>query len=170
VRRNKANLGPWFCQRIAGAEDSGHRKTQFYALLGKTHPRDSEPVSGRNSLLTGNLQGILRQSGPFWRKIACKNAAKSVSCRTIPYKMKQGINSRQTGNLLSRAGNLQRLAGSCPPCAGISPDLSRTWREVVAAAASMKGLWKRDGRRKFPYCAQKRGVRYLMGWTLPPAG
>jgi hypothetical protein len=33
----------------------------------------------------------------------------------------------------------------------------------------MKGLWKRDGRRKFPYCAQKRGVRYLMGWTaLPP--
>jgi hypothetical protein len=33
----------------------------------------------------------------------------------------------------------------------------------------MKGLWRRDGRRKFPYCAQKRGVRYLMGWTaLPP--
>jgi len=33
--------------------------------------------------------------------------------------MKQGINSRQTGNLLSRAGNLQRLAGNCLPCAGI---------------------------------------------------
>jgi hypothetical protein len=29
--------------------------------------------------------------------------------------MKQGINSRQTGNLLSRAGNLLRLAGNCPP-------------------------------------------------------
>jgi hypothetical protein len=33
----------------------------------------------------------------------------------------------------------------------------------------MKGLWKRDGRRKFPYCAQKRGVRYLMGWTALPS-
>jgi hypothetical protein len=33
--------------------------------------------------------------------------------------MKQGINSRGTGNLLSRTGNLQRLAGNCPPCAGI---------------------------------------------------
>ena len=52
-----------------------------------------------------------------WRKIARKNAAKSVSCWTIPYKMKQGINSRRTGNLSSRAGNLQRLAGNCPPCA-----------------------------------------------------
>jgi len=50
-----------------------------------------------------------------WQKIARKNAAKSVSCRTIPYKMKQGINSRRTGNLLSRAGNLQRLAVNCPP-------------------------------------------------------
>jgi hypothetical protein len=29
--------------------------------------------------------------------------------------MKQGINSRRTGNLLSRAGNLLRLAGNCPP-------------------------------------------------------
>jgi hypothetical protein len=28
--------------------------------------------------------------------------------------MKQGINSRRTGNLLTRAGNLQRLAGKCP--------------------------------------------------------
>ena len=33
----------------------------------------------------------------------------------IPYKMKQGINSRRTGNLLSRAGNLLRLTGNCPP-------------------------------------------------------
>jgi hypothetical protein len=31
----------------------------------------------------------------------------------------KGINSRGTGNLLSRTGNLQRLAGNCPPCAGI---------------------------------------------------
>jgi hypothetical protein len=52
------------------------------------------------------------------RKIARRNAAKSVSCKTIPCKMKQGINSRRTGNLSSRAGNLQRLAGNCPPCAG----------------------------------------------------
>jgi hypothetical protein len=29
--------------------------------------------------------------------------------------MKQGMNSRQTGNLLSRAGNLLRLAGNSPP-------------------------------------------------------
>jgi hypothetical protein len=43
-------------------------------------------VSGRNSLLTGNFTTI----GPFWRRIDCKNAAKLVSCRTIPYKMKQG--------------------------------------------------------------------------------
>src|ERR1700737_5608095 len=60
-----------------------------------------------------------------WGKIIRKNAAKSVSCRAIPYKMKQGINSCRTGNLLSRAGNLLRLTGNCPPCAGISPDLSR---------------------------------------------
>src|ERR1700730_10137395 len=40
-----------------------------------------------------------------------KVTAQSVSCRTIPYKMKQAINSRRTGNLLSRAGNLLRLAG-----------------------------------------------------------
>src|ERR1017187_10542593 len=66
-----------------------------------------------------------------WQKLARKNAAKSVSCRTIPYKMKQGINSRRTGNLLSRAGNLQRLAGNCPPCAGISPELSRFPHSVV---------------------------------------
>src|SRR3984893_5000849 len=60
-----------------------------------------------------------------WRKIVGKNAAKSVSCRAIPYKMKQGINSRRTGNLLSRAGNLLRLTGNCPPCAGISGSSAR---------------------------------------------
>ena len=47
----------------------------------------------------------------------CEIQAKSVSCKTIPCKMKQGINSRRTGNLSSRAGK-QRLAGNCPPCAG----------------------------------------------------
>jgi hypothetical protein len=51
----------------------------------------------------------LSENLAVWRKIARKNAAKSVSCTTIPYKMKQGINSRRTGNLLSRAGNL----GNC---------------------------------------------------------
>ena len=60
-----------------------------------------------------------------WRNCARQNAAESVSCRTIPYKMKQGINSRRTGNLLSRAGNLQRLAGNCRPCAGFRQNLSR---------------------------------------------
>ena len=54
-----------------------------------------------------------------WRNCTRQNAAESVSCKIIPYKMKQGINSRRTGNLLSRAGNLQRLAGNCRPCAGI---------------------------------------------------
>jgi hypothetical protein len=49
-----------------------------------------------------------------WQKIARENAAKSVSCRPIPSKIKQGINSRRTGNLLSRTGNLQRLAGKLP--------------------------------------------------------
>jgi hypothetical protein len=47
----------------------------------------------------------------------------------------QGINSRRTGNLLSRAGNLLRLTGNCPPCAGISPDLSRL-------AARTDELWR----------------------------
>ena len=42
----------------------------------------------------------------------CEITAKSVSCKTIPCKMKQGINSRRTGNLSSRAGNsvLQGIA------------------------------------------------------------
>ena len=42
----------------------------------------------------------------------CEIPAKSVSCKTIPCKMKQGINSRRTGNLSSRAGNsvLQGIA------------------------------------------------------------
>jgi len=44
----------------------------------------------------------------------------------IPYKMKQGINSRRTGNLLSRAGNLLRLAGNCPP-GGSQLSSSRMW-------------------------------------------
>jgi hypothetical protein len=67
-----------------------------------------------NPLLTGKLTENFTKIGPFGEKIASKNAAKSVSCRTIPYKMKQGINSRRAGNLLSRAGNLQRLAGNLP--------------------------------------------------------
>jgi hypothetical protein len=69
----------------------------------------------------GNLQGILRKSGCL-----AKNCPQERSKSwTIHYKMKQGINSRRTGNLSSRAGNLssragnlQRLAGNCPPCAG----------------------------------------------------
>ena len=48
----------------------------------------------------------------------CEIQAKSVSCKTIPCKMKQGINSRRTGRFSNRAGNGQRLAGNCPPCAG----------------------------------------------------
>jgi hypothetical protein len=40
--------------------------------------------------------------------------------------MKQGINSRRTGNLLSRAGNLLRLAGNCPP-GGSQLSSSRMW-------------------------------------------
>jgi hypothetical protein len=39
-----------------------------------------------------------RENRAVWQKAARQNAAKSVSCRTIPYKMKQGINSRRTGN------------------------------------------------------------------------
>src|ERR1019366_7352651 len=94
-------------------------------------PVSGEPVCGANSLLTGNLTGNFTKIGPFGETLPRQNAAESVSCRTIPYKMKQGINSRQTGNLLSRAGNLQRLAGNCPPCAGISPELSRFPHSVV---------------------------------------
>jgi hypothetical protein len=51
-----------------------------------------------NSLLTGKRTGNFTKNWAVWRKIARKTAAKSVSCRTIPYKMKQGINSRRTGN------------------------------------------------------------------------
>ena len=46
-----------------------------------------------------------RENRAVRQKAARQNAAESVSCRIIPYKMKQGINSRRTGNLLSRAGN-----------------------------------------------------------------
>src|SRR5450759_1203167 len=94
-------------------------------------PVSGEPVCGANSLLTGNLTGNFTKIGPFGETLPRQNAAESVSCRTIPYKMKQGINSRRTGNLLSRAGNLQRLAGNCPPCAGSSPVLSRFPHSVV---------------------------------------
>ena len=75
---------------------------------------NGEPVCNANFLLT--IYREFYENRAAARKIARKNAAKSVSCKTIPYKMKQGINSRRTGNLSSRAGNLQRLAG--PPCAG----------------------------------------------------
>jgi hypothetical protein len=77
-----------------------------------------EPVSERNSLLTGNLTGNFTKIGPFGETLPVRYAAESVSCRTIPYKMKQGINSRRTGNLSSRAGNLLRLAGNRPPGEG----------------------------------------------------
>src|ERR1700731_2880339 len=90
-----------------------------------------EPVCGADSLLTGKITGNFYENPAVWRKIVRKNAAKSVSCMAIPYKMKQGINSRRTGNLLIRAGNLLRLTGNCPPFAGISPDFSRLPRPVV---------------------------------------
>src|ERR1700730_3154896 len=67
--------------------------------------RASSSVSG---LLSDGMAVKIR---PVWRNCTRQNAAESVSCNLIPYKMKQGINSRRTGNL-------QRLAGNCPPCAG----------------------------------------------------
>src|SRR5580693_8085370 len=93
-------------------------------------PVEGEPVSGGFPAIRENNREF-RENLAVWQKATRQNAVESVSCRTIPYKMKQGINSRRTGNLLSRAGNLQRLAGNCRPCAGISPDLSRLPRRGV---------------------------------------
>jgi hypothetical protein len=78
-------------------------------------PVGCEPVSGRKFPANREINREFYENRAVWRKIACKNAAESVSCRTIPYKMKQGINSRRTRNLLRRAGNLLRFAGNCPP-------------------------------------------------------
>jgi hypothetical protein len=86
---------------------SSHQSFQTRASRSRTRLGAEFPV---NRELTGNFQKKLAAA----REFARQNAAKSVSCRTIPYKMKQGINSRRTGNLLTRAGNLQRLAGKCP--------------------------------------------------------
>jgi hypothetical protein len=72
----------------------------------RTPPR-GEPVSG--SEFPANRE--FYKNWAVWRNCTRQNAAESASCRTIPYKIKQGINSRRTGNLLSRAGNLQRLQG-----------------------------------------------------------
>jgi hypothetical protein len=79
-----------------------------------------EPVCGGRFPANRENNREFYKNWTVWRNFTRKSAAKSVSCRAIPYKMKQGINSRRTGNLLSRAGNLQRLAGNCPPRAGIS--------------------------------------------------
>src|SRR6202048_5279634 len=45
-----------------------------------------------------------------WRNFTRQNTVGSVSCRTIPYKMKRS-NSRRIGNLLSRAGICGVLQG-----------------------------------------------------------
>jgi hypothetical protein len=48
------------------------------------------------------------------KKLPARTQQNQLVAGQFPYKMKQGIYSRQTGNLLSRAGNLQRLAKNCP--------------------------------------------------------
>src|SRR3984957_6193806 len=64
-----------------------------------------EPVSEARFPANREKNREFRENWAVWQKAARQNAAESVSCRIIPYKMKQGINSRRTGNLLSRAGN-----------------------------------------------------------------
>jgi hypothetical protein len=71
-------------------------------------PYSSEPVSEGKFPANREIYREFYENWAVWQKIARENAAKSVSCKTIPYKMKQGINLRRTGNLFSRAGN-------CPP-------------------------------------------------------
>jgi hypothetical protein len=77
----------------------------------------SEPVCEANSLRSGNLTGNFTKIGPFGETSPVRTQQNQLVAGefSIPYKMKQGINSRRTGNLLSRAGNLLRLAGNCLP-------------------------------------------------------
>src|SRR5580704_1567804 len=98
---------------------------------------NGEPVSASGFPANRENNREFYENRAVWRNFARKNAAKSVSCRAIPYKMKQGINSRRTGNLLSRAGNFLRLTGNCPPCSGTSPDLSRLPRPVVETSTRL---------------------------------
>jgi hypothetical protein len=63
-----------------------------------------EPVSEARFPANREKSREFYENRAVWQKAARQNAAISVSCRTIPYKMKQGINSRRTGNLSRRAG------------------------------------------------------------------
>jgi hypothetical protein len=109
-----------------------------------------EPVCEGKSLLTGKFTGNFTKIGAVWQKIARENAAKSVSCRTIPYKMKQGINLHRTGNLLNRAGNLQRPAGNCPAIFFADPLFNRGERIDPNADVVLPAAIGTDGGLKIP--------------------
>jgi hypothetical protein len=52
--------------------------------------------------------------------------------------MKRGINSHRTGNLLSQAGNLLRLAGNCPSGESqLSSSWMWTWLNLGARSARL---------------------------------
>jgi hypothetical protein len=115
-------------------------------VLGETRLR------GKFLCYQGKQQGIFTKIGPFGKKAAPQNAANSVSCRTIPYKMKQGINSRRTGNFLIRAGSLLHLAGNWPP-------VSRSFLHRGCGHGLILSCSSENQRRQTPGC----GVRTVAG-------
>jgi hypothetical protein len=73
-------------------------------------PVGCEPAGGNSLLIiTGKFTGNCPKIWPFGEKLPARTQQNQLVAGQIPYKMKQGINSRRTGNLLSRAGNL----GNC---------------------------------------------------------
>src|SRR5580704_12697152 len=67
---------------------------------------NGEPVSASGFPANRENNREFYENRAVWRNFARKNAAKSVSCRAIPYKMKQGINSLRTGKI---TGNFTKI-------------------------------------------------------------
>jgi hypothetical protein len=61
-------------------------------------PVNGEPVWRRKFPAIREKNREFYENRAVWQKAARQNVAKSVSCRTIPYNMKQGINSRRTAS------------------------------------------------------------------------
>jgi hypothetical protein len=88
-----------------GAYSSETGKRGFVQDCVVAEPVQIEPVSNRNSLLTGKLTGNFAESGPLKAIFANKQPANSVPCREIPYATEQGIFGAITGNFRQRTGN-----------------------------------------------------------------
>jgi hypothetical protein len=122
------------------------------------------------ALLTGKFTGNSTKIGAVWQKIARKNAAKSVSCRTIPYKMKQGINSRRTGNFIKPS---REFAASCRELPagsrsflhrGCGHGLILSCSSEFESSVCSQAVWSPG--YYFPVCENPRHSRGL-GWCAP---